>query len=116
MEASRTQISDAVRVAAERLSAATGSDSVILFGSRARGDNGPESDWDLAVLLPEDITPQQFTPSKLWKMVADLKEGIQVFPIRKSVFEANRHDPNSVSHGIATDGVAVIGEVPATYS
>lgn len=25
--------------------------SVILFGSQARGDNGPDSDWDIAVLF-----------------------------------------------------------------
>ena len=27
---------------------------LLLFGSRARGDNRPDSDWDLLVLLPKD--------------------------------------------------------------
>ncbi|TIL76114.1 MAG: nucleotidyltransferase domain-containing protein [Mesorhizobium sp.] len=29
-------------------------DSIWLFGSRARGDNRPDSDWDILVALPDD--------------------------------------------------------------
>jgi uncharacterized protein len=30
---------------------------IVLFGSRARGDNQPESDWDVAVFLSGEVTP-----------------------------------------------------------
>jgi uncharacterized protein len=30
---------------------------IVLFGSRARGDNRPESDWDVAVFLSGEVTP-----------------------------------------------------------
>ncbi len=30
---------------------------IILFGSRARNEATPESDWDLLVLTPKEITP-----------------------------------------------------------
>lgn len=34
---------------------------LFLYGSRARGDNRPDSDWDLLVLLPKDsITPDDY--------------------------------------------------------
>jgi predicted nucleotidyltransferase len=31
---------------------------VILFGSRARGDQNPNSDWDFLILTSRSITPQ----------------------------------------------------------
>ena len=103
-----------IRTAAERLARATGAEAVILFGSRAQGDNSPDSDWDLCVVLPDDIEPQEFTPSKLWKIVADLNAGIQVYPIRRSVLEARKDDPNSVSHDIAREGLIIVGELNPT--
>ena len=36
--------------------------SVILFGSRARGDARPDSDWDLLILVNKDrIVPEDFS-------------------------------------------------------
>ncbi len=102
-----------IEIAAKRLAEATHAHAVILFGSRARGDAGPESDWDLAVILPEDIAPQQFTPINLWELVRDIpRVTIQVYPLRRSVFLARKDEPNSVSRGIAQDGVALIGRIP----
>jgi len=31
---------------------------IILYGSRARGNPHPESDWDLLILLKKEITPE----------------------------------------------------------
>ena len=30
-------------------------EAIILFGSRARSDNDDESDWDLCVILPDNV-------------------------------------------------------------
>ncbi|MES0196989.1 nucleotidyltransferase domain-containing protein [Mesorhizobium sp. M0011] len=103
-----------VETAAERLAEATHAEAVILFGSRARGDHQPDSDWDLCVVLPDDVRPQQFTPSKLWELVSDLDASIQVYPLRRSVFEAKRDDIDSLSHDIARDGYAIIGSLEPT--
>lgn len=100
-----------VEAAARRLAKATGADAVILFGSRARSDSGPDSDWDLCVLLPDDVAPQQFTPSKLWSLVRDLDVAVEVYPIRRSVFEAKKSDINSLSYQVAKDGYAIVGTV-----
>jgi predicted nucleotidyltransferase len=100
-----------VEIAARRLAEATDAEAVILFGSRARGDHRPDSDWDLCVVLPDDVRPQQFTPSKLWELLSDLDASIQVYPLRRSVFEARRDDVDSVSHDIAREGYAIIGSL-----
>jgi len=84
---------------------------VVLFGSRARGDAGPDSDWDLCVVVPDDTPPGSATPLTLWPLVADLPLAIQVVPIRRFVFEAKRSDANSMSHDVARDGVIMHGSL-----
>lgn len=109
---SRTTVPQAVQAAAERLAAATRAEAVVLFGSRARGDAREGSDWDLCVLLPDDVRPGQATSVTLWRLVADLPAALQVVPVRRSVFIAKRHDPNSLIHDVAEDGIALVGALP----
>lgn len=100
-----------VERAAERLAEVTHAEAVILFGSRARGDHGPESDWDLCVILPDDVRPQQFTAASLWREVAAFGIPIQVYPVRRSVFIEKSSDVNSVSHDVLKDGLSLIGDL-----
>lgn len=57
--AERSTIPHTIRAAAERAVAEhDGVDAVVLFGSRARGDHRPDSDFDLAAIgkRPDDAT------------------------------------------------------------
>jgi uncharacterized protein len=80
-------------------------EKVILFGSRARGDHHENSDWDICVLLDNDILSGIYTPSRMWEAVRDLGLPIQIAPMRISVFEAKRRDINALAHDVAQDGV-----------
>ncbi len=104
----RVDVEPLIEIAANWLARATNADSVILFGSRARGDHLPDSDWDICVVVPDDVEPGRFTPISLWPVVADLPLAIQIFPLRRSVFENKRTDPNSLSHDVARDGVVLL--------
>ena len=42
-----------------RLEAACQPDRVYLFGSRARGEPGPDSDYDLLLVVPDDAPPDR---------------------------------------------------------
>jgi uncharacterized protein len=105
------RIEPAVEIAAGRLAEATGAEAIILFGSRARGDNDDESDWDLCVILPDNVEWGRFTPITLWALVSDLGIPIQVVPIRRSVFEDKKTGINTLSHDIARDGVVIHGRL-----
>ena len=63
-------LDDLVRRIAERFSP----DKIILFGSRARGDAGPDSDIDLLVLFSEVDDPN--------KRAAELYASLWTFPAR----------------------------------
>ncbi len=80
-------------------------EAVFLFGSRARGSAGEGSDWDLFLVMPDDIPGGVYTPSRLRRVVADLGAAFDVVACRRSVFEASKADPNSLSHDVAEDGV-----------
>ncbi|MGX9981578.1 nucleotidyltransferase domain-containing protein [Methylobacterium fujisawaense] len=80
-------------------------EKVILFGSRARGDHHENSDWDLCVLLDDDIPSGIYTPRRMWEAVRDLGLPIQIAPMRIGVFEARRRDINALAHDVAEEGI-----------
>ncbi|HEY1942596.1 MAG TPA: nucleotidyltransferase domain-containing protein [Roseiarcus sp.] len=101
----------AVHPAIGRLSKLTGADAVLLFGSRARGDYTDESDWDIFVILPDEVELGKFNSVSLWKALADLGIALQVIPVRCSVFEVKRNDINSLSHDAYRDGIVLRGSL-----
>jgi predicted nucleotidyltransferase len=82
-------------------------EAVLLFGSRARGDDDAVSEWDLFVILPDDAPPGIARPSALRRAAAPAKLPIHAVACRRGVFEAKRHDPNSLSHDVARDEVVL---------
>ena len=84
-------------------------DAVLLFGGRSRGDSDDASDWDLFVVLPDDVPPGIARPSALRRAAAPAKLLIHAVACRRSVFEARSRDPNSLSHAVARDGPTVAG-------
>ncbi len=62
-----------IRELAARIASAFDPDRVILFGSHARGDAGPDSDVDLLVILPFEGKP-------FWKSVEIAVEVAPSFP------------------------------------
>ena len=49
----------ALREMVRRLVSAYEPEFVYLFGSKARGDSGPDSDYDLLVIVPDDASPER---------------------------------------------------------
>ncbi|MFO0756672.1 MAG: nucleotidyltransferase domain-containing protein [Byssovorax sp.] len=82
-------------------------DQVWLYGSRARGDARPDSDWDLFIVAPDDTDERDLSPV----VAAELRRGTGVYadlvPCRKSVFHEDRTVVNTLCNEVACDGVLI---------
>lgn len=79
---------------------------VILFGSRARGDARPDSDWDVMVLLNDASKAGQWDVHKvLWDLSLDVEELINPIVYRQSEWEQKSFTPfyKNVMH----DGITI---------
>lgn len=76
-----------------------------LFGSRARGDARPNSDWDLFVVVHDDAPDEVFQPRTAWSVIKDSGVCADIVPWPVSEFKEDWNVVNSLPHEISRDGV-----------
>jgi predicted nucleotidyltransferase len=92
----------------ERIVEVLSPEQIWLFGSRARGTAGPESDWDLLVVVP-DSAPMPLD-NAAWHALRDVRrQRIEIVPIRRSELEADRQEFGSLAYVATTTGRLVYG-------
>ncbi|MBK7395926.1 MAG: nucleotidyltransferase domain-containing protein [Myxococcales bacterium] len=96
----RLSESDALRVRPllTRIRAAWNPRQIWLFGSRARGEARADSDWDVLVVVPDDLDEGAFDPVVGWRLQRDLPIRADVFPCRSTEFEEDRDTPNTLAY------------------
>src|SRR5437763_6667844 len=82
---------------------------VILFGSRARGEAGRDSDIDLLVVVDDDTPLQAFSAKSVYQARSAYHGAADVFPIRAETFERERATPNTLAAEADADGIVVYG-------
>jgi uncharacterized protein len=79
-----------------------------LFGSRARGTAVPDSDWDLLVVVPDDLAPPRFDdPMTVWKVKQGTGVRADVFLCRATEFDDDRRTHNTIAYDAAVEGVQI---------
>jgi predicted nucleotidyltransferase len=80
---------------------------VIVFGSHARGDAGPDSDWDLLIVVDDEVPKSQID----WHAVHETRRGIRgaidLIPCRVSSFQERADIIGSLPWIASTEGVVV---------
>ncbi len=85
-------------------------EEVWLFGSRARRTLGPDSDWDLLVILPDTAPEEEFDLAEVWASLRDLRRmRVEVIPVRRHDFESDRDTPGELAEAVAREGHVVYG-------
>ena len=64
---------------------------VILYGSRARGDEKADSDWDILILTdyPADLKTEQLFRDRLYDLELETGEALSVFVYSKTIGQPN---------------------------
>ena len=81
---------------------------VILYGSRARGDEHPESDWDLLILVnsPADLDYERVFRHKLYEIELELGEAFSVSVYNKNEWRLN-HWMTPLYQNITEEGLKI---------
>lgn len=80
---------------------------VILFGSAARGEAGPDSDLDLLVVLDDDAPPEQLNWRASYEARRSYHRAVDIVQCRESAFKHKCRIIGSLAHTVATEGVIV---------
>ena len=84
---------------------------VILFGSRARGDYTPESDWDIVVVLKEPLSSRE--RKSLWlEIYRNLHRrfsgnSFDIFIKSKDEFDSEKRFANTIASESVEKGIAL---------
>ena len=92
-----------IRVVTDRLREAVPEATIILFGSHARGDAGPDSDLDILVVEPT-VSARRREMVRLSDAVRDLRIPVDIIVASRRDFEAWADARGTVLHRAATEG------------
>ncbi len=79
-------------------------DRIYLFGSAARGASGPDSDFDLLVIVPDDALPERRRSRLAYEVLRGTGTAVDVLVFVRSYFEGRRHVRASLSATVEREG------------
>ncbi len=77
---------------------------IYLFGSRARGEAGAESDYDLMVVVPDDASPDRTKSRLAYECLWGTRTASDILVWRKSDFEERLHLKASLPATVLREG------------
>lgn len=108
MDGQRFQDSDLAE-AIRRLAAAYQPERIYLFGSRARGDSGPDSDYDLLIVVPDDASPERRRSRLAYEALRGTGTAADVLVCTHSYFENRRSLKASLPGTVLREGRVLHG-------
>lgn len=88
----------------ERLKRAYDPEQIYLFGSRARGDDGFDSDFDLLVIIPDDAPRERRGSQLAYQALRGTGVAADVLVWTRAYFESRRHLKASLSSTVSSEG------------
>ena len=79
-------------------------EKIYLFGSKARGDEGPDSDYDLMVVVPDDAAPERRRSRLAYERLWGTGTAADVIVWTRSFFESRANIVASLSATILREG------------
>lgn len=82
---------------------------IILFGSVARDEAGPDSDYDLMVVVPDDAIPERQRGRAGYRAVRHLGAARDIFVSKASDFRRQLHLKASFPATVVREGIVLYG-------
>jgi predicted nucleotidyltransferase len=83
---------------------------VWLFGSRARGEARPDSDWDFLAVLPDDAPEADLDIAAVWARLRDLRLlRVEVLTMTRGEFDEWKGALGTLAEIVASTGRVVYG-------
>lgn len=80
---------------------------IFLFGSTARGDTGPDSDYDLMVIVPNDSPPERRRSRRAYEALRGTGVAADVIVWTQEAFDSRLHLRASLPSRIVAEGRVV---------
>lgn len=77
---------------------------IYLFGSKARGDAGPDSDYDLLVIVPDDAPPERRSSRLAYERLWGVGTAADVLIWTKTGFDSRAHLAAALPATVLRDG------------
>ncbi len=77
---------------------------IYLFGSTARGDGGPDSDYDLMVVVPDEAPPEQRQSARAYQALLSLPRSGDILVWTRTAFDCRLHLKASLPSTILREG------------
>lgn len=87
-----------------RLVAAYEPERIYLFGSKARGDEGPDSDYDLLVVVGDDAPPNRLRSSLAYERLWGVGKAADVLVWKRTSFDRRAHVAASLPAAVLREG------------
>jgi hypothetical protein len=98
-----------------RLVAALRPEEIWLFGSRARGDARPDSDFDMLVVFSDAAGREAYDYFRARAPVASSGVGVDIVPCRRRDVDADRALPGTIVHAATSEGRLVYSSDKSRY-
>jgi predicted nucleotidyltransferase len=95
-----------------RLREAYQPEQIYLFGSRARGESGPNSDYDLMIIVPDDAPPERHRSRLGYQALRGTRTAADVLVWTRRMFDERLHLRASLPATIVREGRLVYGNRP----
>jgi len=90
-----------------RLVRACQPERIYLFGSKARGDAGPDSDYDLLVIVPDDASPERRRSRLAYQALRGTAVAADVLVWTRSAFDSRLHLRASLPSTVVAEGTLI---------
>ena len=87
-----------------RLAAAYQPERIYLFGSKARGEAGPDSDYDVLIVVSDDAPPRRRRSRLAYEVLRGTGVAVDALVCTRGYFEARRHLQASLPGTVLREG------------